>query len=122
MDYIVQSRYGVSLCIKEAPLRLIRPKRGDKCPSVSLKVANKMRKLFSRIYITEGVILVLTSFFSVPKVTYDVRMVFISNMIILNNSMWDPNFMLSSIGSFLMMVGPEKHMFNLYFREMFYDF
>ena len=41
-----------------------------------MKVDNKMSKLFARGYITEGVILILTSFFYVPKGTGDIFMVF----------------------------------------------
>ena len=40
----------------------------------------------------------------------------------LNNSMWDPKFMLTSMGSFLMMVGLKMHIVDLYVEEMFYNF
>ena len=72
----------------------MKPQRGENNPSVSLKVANKMRKLVARVYITEGVILVLTSFFSIPKGTDDIRIVFDATVSVLNDSIWDPNFVL----------------------------
>ena len=55
----------------------MRPQRGDKYPSVSLNVANKMRKFIARGYIAEGVILALTYLFHMNKVTEDICMVFI---------------------------------------------
>ena len=89
------------------------PKRLDNNPSVRLKVANNMRKLVSRGYITEGFIIALTSFFSVPMGTDDIRMVFDATVSRLKNSLWAPNFMLPSMGSLLMMVGLETHMVDL---------
>ena len=98
------------------------PQRRDNDPSVRLKKANKIGKLVARSYITEGVILALQSFFYVTMGTDDTRMVFDATVIGLNDSMWDTNFMLPSIGSFLMMVGPETHMVDIYVGEMFYNF
>ena len=66
----------------------------EKYPSVSLKLANKMRILGARAYITEGVILTLTPFFYVPKGTYDIHMLFDAMVSALNDSIWDKNFML----------------------------
>ena len=82
------------------------PQRRDKDPSISLKVVNNMRKLVSRGYITEGLILILTSFFAVPKVKYDIHMVFDATVSGINNYICAPNFTLPSMGSLLMMVGP----------------
>ena len=62
-----------------------------------------MSKLVAVGYITEVVILTLTYFFSVPIVTYGIRMVFDANVIRLNNYLWYTNFMLLSMVSFLMM-------------------
>ena len=73
----------------------MRPQRRDKDTSVSLKVANKIRKLVARGYITEGVILVPTSFFYVPKVTEDICMVFDSTVSRVNDYPWAPKFMLT---------------------------
>ena len=122
MGYLVQSRDGVSHWIKEAPPRWMRPQRREENPSVSLKVGNKTSKLVARSYITEGVILANTSFFSVPNGTDNICMVFDATASRLNGSLWAPNFMLSSIGSLLMMVVPETHMDDLDVGEMFYNF
>ena len=65
-----------------------------------------MGKLVARGYITKGVILALKYFFSVHKVTYNIRMVFDATVNGLNNSLWDPNFTLPPMGSLLMLVGP----------------
>ena len=69
-----------------------------------------MIKLVNRGYITEGEILCLMSFLSGTKGTEDISI--FSNVTIsrLNNSLWAPDFMLPSMGSFLMLVGPQMHM------------
>ena len=81
-----------------------------------------MRKLFARGYIMEVLILALTSIFSVPKGTYDIRMVFDATVRGINDYMWAPNFMLPSIGSLLMMVGAETHTVDLDVGYIFYNF
>ena len=81
-----------------------------------------MRKLVSRGYITEGLILILTSFFAVPKVKYDIHMVFDATVSGINNYICAPNFTFPSMGSLFMMVGPETHMVELYVGEIFYNF
>ena len=91
----------------------MRPQRKEKDPSVSLKLAKNISKLVSRGYIMEGVILALTSFFAVPKGIDDIHMVFDATVSGLNNSLCDPNFTLPSMGSFLMMVGPETHVVDI---------
>ena len=122
MGYLVQSWYWVGLWIKESLPIWMRPQRRDNGPSVSLKVDKNMNKLVSRGYITKVVILVLTSFFSLPKGIDDIRMMFDATVSVLNGSLWAPNFMLPSMGSFIMMVGPETHMVDLDIGEMFYNF
>ena len=54
-----------------------------------------MMKLVARGYITEGEILAMTPLFYVPKVTEDILMVFDATVSGLNNSLWDPNSMLT---------------------------
>ena len=49
-------------------------------------------------------------------------MVFDATVSGLNNTLWDPNFILPSMGIFLMMVGLETHMDNLYAGGIFYNF
>ena len=122
VSYLDQSRGVVGTLIKEAPTRCMRPQRREKYPSVSLRMAKKMRKLVAEGYITEGFILVLTYFFSMPKVTENIRTVFDTTVSVLSNYFWSPNFMLPTIVSFLMMVGTETHMVDLDVGEMFYNF
>ena len=85
-------------------------------------MAKNTSKLVARGYITIGVILELTPFFYVSKGTYDTRMVFDATVIGINDSLWAPNFIFSSMGSFLMMVGLETHRVNIDVGEMFYKF
>ena len=60
-----------------------------------------MRKLVSRAYIMEVMILTLTPFFYVHKGTEDIQMVFDAMVSGFNDLIWDTNFMLPSMGSFL---------------------
>ena len=53
----------------------------------------------------EEMILSLTSFFYMPKVKDDILMVFDATISGLNDSLWDPNFMLLSMVILLIMVG-----------------
>ena len=122
MGYLVQARYVVSSCIKETPPRWMRPQRRENDLYVSLKVTNNTSKLVARGYITEGVIFALTYLFSVPKGTYDIRMVFDANVIGLNDYLWDLNFMLPSMVILPIMLGPEMHIVNIDLGEMFYNF
>ena len=46
-------------------------------------------------------------------------MVFDTTISGLNESMWDPNFMLTVMGSFLMMVGPDTHTVDIDVGGMF---
>ena len=55
---------------------------------VRLKVTYKMINLVARGYMTELLILTLTSLFSVPKVTEDISMVFNTTVRVLNDSFW----------------------------------
>ena len=98
------------------------PQRREKNPSISLKVTRNMSKLVARGYIMEEVILSLTSFFYVSKVTYDICMVFDATVSGINDYLWDPNFMFPSMVSLLMMVGLEMHIVDLDAGEMFYNF
>ena len=86
------------------------------------KVYVKMRKLMLRVYLTEFMVLALASLFAVPKGTEDTQMVFDANLYRLNRALWDPNCMLSVMGSLIIMVGSETHMLDLYVGEMFYNF
>ena len=81
-----------------------------------------MSKLFAVGYITEVVILTMTSFFSVPKGTYDIRMVFYATVSGMKDSPWDPNFTLLSMVSLLIMMVPETHMADIYVGGIFYKF
>ena len=73
-----------------------------------------MRKLVTKGYITEGVILGMTSLFFVLKRIDDIRMVFDATLSGLNNYLWDPNFMLLSMSSLLVIVGQDTHMVDIY--------
>ena len=57
-----------------------------------------------------------------PKGTDDIHMVFDANLSRLNNSLWDPNFLLPSMVSLLVVVGLETHMVDLDVGLMFYNF
>ena len=121
VGYLSKSN-GVCPWIKESPPIWMPPQRKYKFPTVSLKLSNKIRKMVNRGYIKEGVILNMTSFFSVPKLTEDIRMVFYVTVSGLNKYLRFPNFMSPSICSLLMMMGPQTHMVDLDSGEIFTTF
>ena len=100
----------------------MRPQRLKNYSYIILRVANTKRKLVTRGYITKGVIPVLISFFYVFKGKNYIRMVFHATVSGLNDSLWDTNFILPSMGSLLMMVVRKTHVVNLYVWEIFYNF
>ena len=100
----------------------MRTQKKEKDPYVKLKADINMNKLVARRCIMEGVIFALTPFFSVPKGTEDIHMVFNATISGLNNYLWYPKFMLPSTGTFLMTVDPKTHMIDLDVGEMFYNF
>ena len=59
-------------------------------------------------YMTELVILALTSFFSVPKGIDYIHMLFGATVSVLNDYLWAPNVMLLAMGTFLMVVVPDN--------------
>ena len=81
-----------------------------------------MKTFFTKGYIPEGVILTLAFLFYVPKGSYDICLVFDATTSRLNCYLWDPNFIFTLMGSFLMMVGTETDMVDLDVGEMFYSF
>ena len=69
MCYLDKDWDGVSPCVNKALPIWMKTQRQEKYISIKIKVANNMSKLFAKGYVMEGVILILTSFFYVPKVT-----------------------------------------------------
>ena len=67
-----------------------------------------------RGYMKGSVIMALTYFFSVSKLTYEVRMFFYATLSGINSSLWDTNFILTVMGNFFMLVGPETHMVEIH--------
>ena len=47
------------------------------------------------------------------KVKYDIHFVFDATVSVINSSLWYPNFMLQSMGSFLVIVVPETYMVDI---------
>ena len=81
-----------------------------------------MSKLVTRGYITEIVILILTSIFSVTKVIEGVWMVFDATVRRLNIPCGIKVYVAINGQFFIMMVGPKTHLVNIDSGEMFYHF
>ena len=81
-----------------------------------------MSKLVTRGYIMEVVIFALISLFYIPKVTYYIYVVFGGTVSGLNDSLWVPNLMLTTMGILLIMVVPKTYMVGLDVGEMFNNF
>ena len=81
-----------------------------------------MINLDARGYITEGVILALMSCFSVAKGIENIKIVLDATVRRLNKSLCIQKFMLPSMVSFCITVGPKAHMVYIDVGEMFYNF
>jgi hypothetical protein len=66
---------GIPVYFVTAPPIYLKPQRDEKYPDVKKKVTAKLAKACERCYIGPGQVVLLTSFFAVPKGKDDIRMV-----------------------------------------------
>jgi hypothetical protein len=86
------------------------------------QLKEKITKVISRRYITSGYVKSLTSFFSVPKGTEDVRVVYDATKSGLNAAIWSPNFFLPTASSVLNNATENTFFGDIDLGEMFLNF
>jgi hypothetical protein len=91
-------------------------------PIIKGKVVEKLQKVRMWRYIAEGYAVSLTSFLAVPKDEEDIRMVYDSSIGGLNDTMWVPRFVLSTLNAHLWAVEEGMPMGDLDVGECFLNF
>jgi hypothetical protein len=99
-----------------------RPQRVEKDPDTLEKMIKKISKVRKRKYISPGHVWSLTDFFSVPKGSRDIRMVYNGTSSGLNDVLWVPSFPLPTVETLLRSVHPGTWMADTDIGEMFLNF
>jgi hypothetical protein len=98
------------------------PQRGEKDPTIFQAMNSKLERVRRLRYIQEGTVDSLTSYFSVPKGTSDIRMVYDGTKSGLNDAMWAPWFALPTLESHLRFVGKDTFLGDIDIGDMFHNF
>jgi hypothetical protein len=121
-EYQERIRDGIRVHFKEDPPRYTAAQRDVKDPKIKEKVKEKLQKVRMRRYIAEGYVVSLTSFFEVPKGEDDIRMVYDGSVGGLNDAMWVPRFVLSTLNAHLRAMEKGTFMGDLDVGECFLNF
>jgi hypothetical protein len=121
-EYQEQIRDGIKVHFKEEPPRYVAPQRDVQDQEVKDKVIEKLQKVRTRRYIAEGYVVSLTSFFAVPKGEGDIRMVYDGSIGGLNDALWVPRLVLSTLNAHLRAVEEGTYMSDLDVGECFLNF
>jgi len=114
---------GIPVFFHETFVPAGRAQPDERDPVVKLQQGIKLGKVTARRYVakTEGV-KDWTSFFSVPKGTEDIRMVYDASKSGLNSAIWVPGFPLPTTNTHLRSVEPGTWLADLDIGEMFLNF
>jgi hypothetical protein len=86
------------------------------------QLKDKIGKVLSRRYITEGYVSSLTGFFAVPKGVDDIRVVYDATKSGLNDAIWAPNFFLPTINSVVAKADDRTFFGDIDIGEMFLNY
>jgi hypothetical protein len=86
------------------------------------KIKEKLRKVRAKEYLVPGAVRSLTSFFTVPKGTTDVRIVYNGTKSGLNDCLWAPWFRLPTVEQHLRAVVPGSFLADIDVGEQFLNF
>jgi hypothetical protein len=86
------------------------------------QLKEKIGKVLSRRYVSEGYVSSLTGFFAVPKGTDDIRVVYDATRSGLNDAIWAPNFFLPTIDSVLSRADENTYFGDIDVGEMFLNY
>jgi len=100
----------------------LQPQRNEQDIEVRAKIKQKLENVMAKGYITQGSVSSLTSFFTVPKVKEDIRLVYDASRSGLNKVLWAPSFPLPSVDTLTDMVEPTTWMADLDMGEQFLNF
>jgi len=100
----------------------VKPQRTERDPRVRQMVHEKLHNVFEKGYISPGDVLILTSYFAVPKGDSDIRMVYDASASGLNKCLWAPSFSLPSSDTLLDLLTPDSWMGDMDMGEQFLNF
>jgi len=121
--YAVQIiRDGHPPWFRSTPPSCLKPQRKEKDATVHALMTAKLRGVQAKGYIGEGEVCSLTSYFSVPKGSDDLRMVYDATASGLNECLWVPNFWLPSAEGLVETMTKDSWMGDLDMGEQFLNF
>jgi hypothetical protein len=121
-DYWEESRDGTKIWIKDDLPNYSKKQKVSKEKHIRMKEQEKVQKVRGRRYIVKGKVISITSFFSVPKGKWDIRMVYNGTSCGLNDSVYAPWFALPTVDSHLRAVDIGTYMADCDIGEMFLNF
>jgi hypothetical protein len=121
-EYQDRIRDGLKPHFKTEAPKYVVPQRDVPDPKTKEKVIEKLQKVRMRRYIAEGYVVSLTSFFQVPKGEDDIRMVYDGSVGGLNDALWVPRFVLTTLNAHLRAVEEGTFMGDLDVGECFLNF
>jgi len=104
------------------PPRCVKPQRPERNEDVRSKMEAKINSVLAKGYIAQGEVCSLTAYFSVPKGSDDIRMVYDATASGLNACLWAPNFWLPSAEGLVDRMDSTSWMGDLDMGEQFLNF
>ncbi len=122
-EYMEEARDGARCWFEKDKLPRYRiPQRPPSNPEMIDKIREKLVDVVKKLYIAEGEVRSLTSFFDVMKGVDDIRMVYNGTSCGLNAACWAPWFPLPTIKTHLRAVEAETWLADIDLGEMFLNF
>jgi hypothetical protein len=113
---------GLPIWVKGPLPSYKQPQRKETDAKQREQVANKLNNVRDKGYIQAGTVLILTSFFAVPKGTTDIRMVYDATKSGLNKAIWVPSFAPPTLESLTDLLTFDSWMSDQDLGEMFLNF
>ncbi len=121
-SYYKEARDGAKIWVKEKLPKFTEKQRVSKDAATRLKEREKVQKVRDRRYISKGKVESVTSFFSVPKGSSDIRMVYNGTSCGLNDAVYAPWFPMPTADSHLRAVDVGTFMDDCDIGKMFLNF
>ena len=116
-------RDGTKLFVKGEVLpRQFKRQMWSSDPIHKEKMAEKLGKVRTQNYILPGEVNSLTGFFTAPKGTDDIKIVYGATACGLNNALWSPNFFLPTINLVLRGANKDSWLSDIKLGEMFLNY
>ncbi len=122
-EYVIEARDGCKCWYNPSKLpRYLIPQRPPSNPEMTDKIREKLADVMMKLYIADGRVVSLTSFFDVLKGVDDIRMVYNGTSCGLNAACWAPWFPLPTVDTHMRTVEAGTWMSDIDLGEMFINF